>query len=107
MIGIMHCLQRLRHDHVVEGVRLVLLQPLLVQIDLDDVDASLDRLGHVVRVDLKAIAGDAAMFLQEAQQRAIPAAQIQDARFGLDPAHDDGKIRSQRHQAISRAMRSR
>jgi hypothetical protein len=87
----MHRLQRLRDDHVVEGLVLEAGQPAL-DVHLDHVDAVADAAKDAFMIDLDAVAGDIARLVQITQEPAVAAPEVENALAGGNPVGDDGKV---------------
>ncbi|MNS80399.1 hypothetical protein D3C72_1140770 [compost metagenome] len=78
-LGIAQVLQRVDLQHHVEG-GVVEHRQAFVEVELDHVDAAADALQHVAVGDLHAVAGAAALALQQVEQGAVAAAQVEHAR---------------------------
>ena len=109
-LGIAQVLERVDLQHDVER-RIVEHRQALVEIELQHVDAAAHALEHVAIGDLHAIAGAAALALQQVEQRAVAAAQVEHARALGHEAGDEPLDAGVAHRAApassSRATRSK
>ena len=103
-VGAAHRLQGLGHQDNIEHAIVEIIQALGIQVLFDHPYPPAHAGGDVVRVDLQAKSGGIALPLQEVQQGAIAATQIQDVVAGAYPLLNNFKICS--HAPTSRATRS-
>jgi hypothetical protein len=108
---VLHGLQRAGHHDVVETAVAEVLQA-VVDVGLDDVDAGGEAFGDVVRIDFEAVAANLARPGEVREQRTVAAAEVEDARAGLDPLGDERQVGAQAirkagHDPTSTAARPR
>ncbi len=106
--GIAQVLQRVDLQHDVEG-GVVEHREAFVEVELDHVDAAPHALQHVAVGDLHAVAAAAALSLQQVEQRAVAAAEVEHARAFGNEAGDHALVhrRSLMRVSPSFAMRSK
>ena len=105
LLGVAQVLQRVELQHDVEAAVLEQRQPFL-EVELDDVDAALRAGEHVGVGDLDAVAAAAALALQQGEQLAVAAAEVEHARAGRHQLGDQLDVLAIAHaQLLARALR--
>ena len=84
-------LQRLAEDDIVEGI-VGIVDEIGVGVALDDREAARDAFVDAALADLDAAPVDPARRLEERQELAVAAADVEDARAGLDQLGDDEMV---------------